>query len=237
VKSVTIIIPCYNEEESIPQLFSHLTQLQNSLQNYESHFIFVDDGSKDRTREELTKNLHKLNNTVIIPHSVNKNLGAALKTGISNAPKCNYLAFLDSDCTYDPSILLTLLEKADNGADIVTVSPYHPQGQVEGVPRWRIFLSKGLSFLYRVMVSNKVFTFTAMVRVIRYDKIANIVTSSNDFSFVAECLINGLRKNYKVVEVPCVLKVRKFGVSKMNLLKTIKAHLRIIKKILLKAEL
>jgi dolichol-phosphate mannosyltransferase len=238
MKTVTIIIPCYNEHESIPQLFTQLTLLNESLKDsFITHYLFVDDGSTDNTYEELSRNIQILKNAEVVRHKVNQNLGAALKTGIKHAPQCDYLAFLDSDCTYEPAILIKLLIEADKGADIVTVSPYHPNGLVEGVPKWRIFLSKGLTFLYRLFVSKNLYTFTAMVRVIRKDKIESILTASNDFSFVAETLIKGVDQGYKIVEVPTVLRVRKFGVSKMNLIKTIKSHIEILKKIILREEL
>lgn len=233
MKSISIIIPCYNEEDSVPQLIEKLQVLERSLKGkYQHSFLFVDDGSKDHTYALLSDQLSKLQSAKIVKHEVNKNLGAALKTGINNSPSCDYLAFLDSDCTYEPQIILSLLKQVEQGNDIATVSPYHPDGLVEGVPEWRLFLSKGLSFLYRLILSTKIYTFTAMVRVIRRDKIQAIISNSNDFSFVAEMLIKGIQLKYKISEVPTVLSIRKFGVSKMNIIKTIKSHLIILIKLL-----
>lgn len=229
MKTISIIIPCYNEEDSVPQLIEKLQELEKSLQGkYQYSFLFVDDGSKDKTYDLLSGQLHRLQSAKIVKHEVNKNLGAALKTGISKSSACDYLAFLDSDCTYEPKIILALLKEVEQGNDIATVSPYHPQGLVEGVPEWRLFLSKGLSFLYRQILSARIYTFTAMVRVIRQDKIQAIINESNDFSFVAKMMIKAIQLKYKIAEVPSVLSVRKFGVSKMNIVKTIKSHLVII---------
>ncbi len=229
MKSVSIIIPCYNEEESLPQLFTKLTDLERRMSGfYQPTFIFVDDGSKDRTFTVLNEQRDVLQSVKIIQHEENKNLGAALKTGIENSTQVDYLVFLDSDCTYEPIVILDLLKKLEEGDDVCTVSPYHPAGRVQGVPEWRLFLSRGLSAIYRLILGTNLFTYTAMVRAIKYDKIFSILSARNDFSFVTELLINAIRCRLKISEVPTTLKVREFGVSKMNVLKTIRSHLSII---------
>lgn len=238
MKKISIIIPCFNEEESIPQLIEKLLELERFLNSkYRYLFLFVDDGSKDHTYRLLSAELPKLHAATIIKHEVNRNLGAALKTGITNSLQSDYVAFLDSDCTYEPKIILDLISKIEEGHDIATVSPYHPSGIVEGVPEWRLYLSRSLSFLYRLILSTNIYTFTAMVRVIRRDKIQAILSERNDFSFVAEMLLKGIQLNYKISEVPAVLKVRKFGVSKMSILKNIKSHLLILFKLLMSNKL
>lgn len=59
-RTVTILIPCYNEEESLPMLFARLTTLSENAQlapddddRIDYRFLFVDDGSKDSTRDEI----------------------------------------------------------------------------------------------------------------------------------------------------------------------------------------
>lgn len=233
VKKLNIIVPCYNEEESICQLFSKLKELELELNNlYEHEIIFIDDGSKDRTFEIITKKLATLKSARIIQHDVNQNLGAALKTGIKNSSKVDYIAFLDSDCTYEPSIIIKLVAEIEAGADLATASPYHPKGRVEGVPEWRLLLSRGLSLIYRILLDKDIYTYTAMVRVMRLEVAQKTFNPRNDFSFVAVVLLNSIRQGFKIIEVPAVLKVRAFGVSKMNVVKTINSHLKIIFRLL-----
>jgi dolichol-phosphate mannosyltransferase len=237
MKNLSIIIPCYNEEDSIPQLITKLEELQKKLPvQYDTTFIFVDDGSSDTTYDLLDKNRSIFPNCLIIRHEVNRNLGAALKTGIQAAPYSDLLAFLDSDCTYEPEVIIGMLKFIEAGADFVTVSPYHPLGSVEGVPEWRLFLSKVLSSMYRVILRSNIHTYTAMVRVIKTQLVNPILSPRNDYSFVAAIFIKAIRLNYKIVEVPTVLKVRQFGVSKINIIKTIKSHFVIIGRLLLGKE-
>jgi dolichol-phosphate mannosyltransferase len=229
MKKIAIIIPLFNEEESIPQLFNKLKILETQIsQKYSCHFIFVDDGSRDNTFLFLTKESQQLRSSEILKHKKNQNLGAALKTGIHGAKDVDYLAFLDSDCTYEPVIIAELLNQLENGYDLATVSPYHPLGVIDGVPPWRLLLSKGLSLIYQLLLNSPFFTYTAMVRAVRMDRISLLLNPKNDFTFVAIFFIKAIHNNLKIVEIPAKLSVRQFGFSKMSILKTIKSHLKII---------
>ena len=55
MKKVSFIIPCYNEEESLPILYQRLNNVANQLNNYKCEFIFINDGSKDKTEEIIEK--------------------------------------------------------------------------------------------------------------------------------------------------------------------------------------
>ena len=227
---VAVIIPSYNEEEALGQLFDKLVNLELKLEHagHETNFIFVDDGSTDQTYHLLGSNCSRFKKTKIIKHEFNQNLGAALKTGIDHALDNDYLAFLDSDCTYEPTIILDLIAKIELGADLVTVSPYHPAGTVEGVPMWRLVLSFGLSSIYRFLLRSRFYTFTAMVRCVRTSCVQSLLGPRNDFSFIAYFFIRAIRAKLVIEEIPATLHIRKFGQSKINLAKTIVSHLSII---------
>lgn len=226
MKSVSVVIPCFNESEGLPKLFSELKKIENL--NYSLHWLFVNDGSTDDTGKKLNEATANWKNSSVVHHQQNRNLGAAIRTGIENAPSSDYIAFLDSDCTYAPSLLLDFFKELDAGADLVTASPYHPKGKVVGVPEWRLLLSKGLSFLYRLLTGYKIYTFTAMVRAMRFSLAKEIISEKNDFSAVAEMLFIACAKKAKIVEVPAVLSVRTTGYSKMKIGRTILAHLGIL---------
>ena len=51
MKKISIIIPAYNEEDSLPYLYERLTKLIDDIKNYEFEILFVNDGSKDKTLE------------------------------------------------------------------------------------------------------------------------------------------------------------------------------------------
>lgn len=232
MRRVVIIIPMFNEAEGIPQLLSKLKELGHVLSGYQLSYIFVDDGSDDGTYEIIKSSLSLFPGSQVLRHEVNQNLGAALKTGLRSVAQCDYVCFLDSDCTYEPVILKSLLEALDRGADLSTVSPYHPKGNVEGVPKWRLALSKCLTAMYRLILRKKIYTFTAMVRAIRFDKMNLLINERNDFTFVAIGMIHAIKQGLTIEEIPATLHVRRFGVSKMKVTKTIISHLLILASLL-----
>ncbi len=234
MKKVAIIIPCFNEEEGIPALQDALLPLQRELQQqYELQWIFVDDGSTDKTFPLLQGLAKNLSSARVQRHEKNKNLGAALRTGLEASAAPDFVAYLDSDCTYDPRILLKLLPMLESGAMLVTASPYHPEGDVVGVPPWRLLLSKGLSLIYRLLTRSTLHTFTAMVRVQRFESVIKTNSDRDDFTYITEVLLNHLRLGLRVEELPATLSTRRFGFSKMKTMRTIFLHLELIKSYLL----
>ncbi len=225
---ISIIIPCYNEAAGLPNLVQQLTPARHKLQReYEVELIFVDDGSTDKTYELLQQYYGKQEQAIILKHQKNQNLGAALKTGFA-AASGDYIAALDSDCTYSPELVYTMVKMIDDNTDIVTVSPYHPQGKVNNVPAYRIFLSKTVSRIYKVLLHSPIYTYTAMVRVYKQEVIKKVPFHSNTFLSVTELMVKSIVQGYKVKELPAELKVRQFGASKMKTLKVIGNHMGLI---------
>lgn len=221
---ISIVIPCYNEEQSIPNLKRELLPVAKELgKKYEIELVFVDDGSKDRTAELLRKEFGSMKNFKLVIHKKNMNLGAAMRTGFGAATG-DLVAAFDSDCTFSPRLMFDFLEKMDEGTDIVIASPYHPLGSLENVPFYRHFLSRGISTMYSLVSGSRLYSFTSLARLYRRDVVKKVKFKSDDFLAVSEILIYALLKGYKAKEVPAVLKTRKYGSSKMSTLKEIFNH-------------
>ena len=233
-QKLSIVIPCYNEEAGLSQLAQQLLPaIQKLSQKYHLEPIFVDDGSTDKTNELLHQHFSQMANVKILKHEKNKNLGAALRTGFAQATG-DLVAVLDSDCTYSPELIVTMVEMINQHTDIVTISPYHPQGKVNNVPSYRIFLSKSVSRLYRLLLRTPIYTYTAMVRIYKKEVIQNVKFEADNFLGVTELLVKAILQGYQVKELPAELNRRKFGVSKMKTipLKVMGNHLSLISKII-----
>lgn len=234
---LSVIIPCFNEAEGLNQLASKLEEFESTFT--EPHgLIFVDDGSSDSTYEKLTK-LYKDRSgkdVKIIKHAKNRGVGAALRTGILNSDG-DYIAAIDSDCTYEPTYLTKMLDIIRREkADIITASPYHPKGSTIGVPGYRLFLSRSLSNLYNLVSKSKFYTYTSMFRIYRKSAIKSINFESNGFLAMAEILIKARKKGFNIIEYPAILKGRECGASSAKTFRLIKEHLSFIIKILRKKE-
>ncbi len=231
--TVSIIVPCYNEEAGLPQLKKRIQPVIATLQNhYDVELVLVDDGSTDNTNTLLRNFFGHIPYVKIVTHARNKNLGGALRTGIAHCTG-DVVAMLDSDCTYDPSVVIDLLKALDADTDIVTASPLHPQGKVIGVPDYRIFLSKTVSRMYKTLLNSKLHTHTAMVRVYRRKVLDTVAFQSNDFLSVTELLAKAILQKYTVKELPYTITVRQYGTSKMRFISVIKSHAQFLSKIVL----
>lgn len=146
---ISIVIPCYNEESALPYLANTLRSVEEELlENYEPNFIFVDDCSKDNTFRKLQELFGDKENVRIIQHETNQGVAAGIMKGLREA-QTEIVCSMDCDCTYDPHELVKMIPLLTDDVDMVTASPYHKKGGVRNVPNWRLFLSKGASWLYR----------------------------------------------------------------------------------------
>lgn len=229
---VSIVIPCFNEESSLPYLANTLVSVEETLSDkYRPSFIFVDDCSTDRTNELLKKLFGAKANFTIVRHEKNRGVAAAIMTGIG-AAKTEIVCSMDCDCTYDPHELKNMIPLLQTDVSLVTASPYHPEGKVLNVPAWRLTLSKGSSFLYRQVLRQKLATYTSCFRVYRKSAVDKLVIEEDGFLGVAELLGKLDIQRKKIVEYPATLAVRLFGYSKMKLLKTILGHLKLLSRLL-----
>ena len=98
--SVTIVIPCYNEEEALPYLANTLRAVEAGLEEsgYKPNFVFVDDQSKDNTFDVLTTLFEKQKNVTILRHETNLGVAAGIMTGL-RAAKTEIVCSMDCDCT------------------------------------------------------------------------------------------------------------------------------------------
>jgi hypothetical protein len=113
-------------------------------------------------------------------------------------------------------------------SDLVTASPYHRAGGVRNVPGWRLFLSKGASWLYRRALRSKLDTYTSCFRVYRRSAVVDLPVGETGFLGIAEMLGRLDLTGGRIVEYPAVLEVRLFGFSKMKTARTVVGHLRLL---------
>jgi dolichol-phosphate mannosyltransferase len=223
---LSIIIPFYNERDNVELLTAGLIPVVRELRRDRSvELVFVDDGSTDGTADLLRQSFGDDAPARIVCHERNRGLGAALRTGIA-AAQGQVIVCSDSDSTYSYSLIPRLLELLTPEVDIVTGSCYHPRGAVENVPAYRVLLSKTASFMYRVILRWDIHTYTCMFRAYRRHVLDTVTFDSDDFLSVTELLANSIRRGYTVRELPCTLRVRRYGQSKAKILRIVRSHLR-----------
>lgn len=225
---VSVVVPCYNEAASLPYLANTLRGVEAQLAaDYDLRFIFVDDGSADASWSALSSLFGGRPNARLLRHERNRGVAAAILTGI-RAAESEVVCSIDCDCTYDPHELQRMIPLLAPGVDLVTASPYHARGEVRNVPRWRLALSRGASFLYRRVLGHKLATYTSCFRVYRRSVVAPLQLDEAGFLGVAELLGKLDVQGARIVEHPATLEVRIFGQSKMRVLSAMLGHLRLL---------
>lgn len=118
MKKVSIIIPCYNEEENIPLIYKALSEVCERLTNYRWEFLFIDDGSKDNSLnllEQLRSADHRVN---FIEMSRNFGKEVAMLAGFDYT-QGDCAIIIDADLQHPPHIISKMLEKWEEGYDDV----------------------------------------------------------------------------------------------------------------------
>ncbi|MCW5959795.1 MAG: DUF3473 domain-containing protein [Pyrinomonadaceae bacterium] len=226
---ISVVIPCYNEVDSLDYLSNTLRSVEEKLnqKGYAPTFIFIDDKSTDDTFNKLHSLFGEIPNVRILQHEVNKGVAGGILTGI-NAATTEIVCSMDCDCTYDPHQLVKMVPMLTDGVDMVTASQYHRKGEVRNVPAWRLVFSKGASVCYRRVLKTKLATYTSCFRVYRRSAMIDLNVEDGGFLGVTEMLGRLDLKGGTIVECPAVLETRLFGASKMNTLRTTFDHLGLL---------
>lgn len=114
MKKISLIIPCYNnEEESLPFFYKEVTTVLSNM-NYDYEFLFVNDGSKDKTLDVLKKYADKDVHVKYFSFSRNFGKEAAMYAGFCNATG-DYVAVMDADLQDPPALLPEMVQILETG--------------------------------------------------------------------------------------------------------------------------
>ena len=217
--SVLVVIPTYNERESLPPIVERLRAAAP-----DAHVLVVDDGSPDGTGE-LADELAEADPRVHVLHRGTKNgLGAAYIAGFKWALERDYgvVVEMDADGSHPPEDLprlLAALPDETTGADLVIGSRYVPGGRVVNWPRRRELLSRGGNLYCRLALGVRINDITAGYRAYRrrvLEKLALDEVASQGYCFQVDLAWRTAQSGFRVVEVPITFTDRELGTSKMN---------------------
>lgn len=118
MKKISIIIPAYNEEEALPALMERITKFADDTKDYDFEFLFVNDGSKDRTIELIKEYREKDKRVCYVDFARNFGKETAMKAGIDYATG-DAVVFLDADLQDPPEVIIEMIKYWEEGYDDV----------------------------------------------------------------------------------------------------------------------
>ena len=113
MKKISLVVPCYNEQEVINLFYAEIQKVKKDFENVEFEIIFVNDGSRDKTLE-LTRSLSKNKDVRYISFSRNFGKEAAMYAGLE-ASTGDYVAIMDADLQDPPALLKEMYEVLESG--------------------------------------------------------------------------------------------------------------------------
>ena len=118
---ISIVVPCYNEEESLPIFYEEIDKVSKEMKNVDFEFMFINDGSKDKTLEILRQLSKKDKRVRYVSFSRNFGKEAGMYAGLKNS-KGDYVAIMDADLQDPPIMVKTMYEDIKNeGYDCVAL--------------------------------------------------------------------------------------------------------------------
>ncbi len=167
---ISLIVPCYNEEESLPILYGALCDVREQVSDREFEFIFVNDGSRDKTAEVIRDLASKDKCVKYVFFSRNFGKEAAMYAGLEKA-QGDYIAILDADMQDPPSLIPSMIESLDKDeADIVAARRVTRKGE----PPIRSFFARSFYKLINKMCD------------------VEIADGARDFRLMKRCVVDAI---------------------------------------------
>lgn len=200
---ISVVIPAYNEAENLPALMEYLEDMLKGVR-YEGEVLIVNDGSTDKTAQILADSSRKYRFLRVLNHPLRRGLTEALETGF-NAARGDIFVFYPADLQYLPNDIPAMIQKIDNGSDIVC-------GWRQGNYGLKKFVSFCYNTLSRILFKVKVHDLNS-VKAFRRE-VVNAITLRRDWH--RYMVVVAASKGFTIDEVKVKLYPRRHGKSKFG---------------------
>lgn len=229
VRKAVVVIPTYNERESIGKALDLVLNLPRKLD-----VLVVDDGSPDGTAD-VVRARPEFNKQVFLLEGGGKaGLGSAYRRGFEWAVKRGYDAAveMDADLSHDPADIPKLLGALEGGAHIAVGSRYLGGISVLNWPQSRLFISTFGGFYVRTLTALPMSDPTSGFKAIRSNVLKDLDWSrvqAEGYAFQIELHHTAWKQGFKITEVPIVFTERREGDSKMSMAISLEAAWRVLR--------
>ena len=229
VTKAVVVIPTYNERESINKALDSVLGLPRKLD-----VLVVDDGSPDGTAEVVRERPEFNKRVFLLTGKGKAGLGTAYRRGFQWALKHGYEAAveMDADLSHDPADIPKLLEGLEQGAHIAVGSRYLGGISVLNWPQSRLFISTFGGFYVRTLTALPMSDPTSGFKAIRADVLRDLnwdKVQAEGYAFQIELHHTAWKQGYTIKEVPIVFTERREGDSKMSMAISLEAAWRVLR--------
>jgi glycosyltransferase involved in cell wall biosynthesis len=210
---VIVVIPCFNEQESILDLVNELTLTAQQITDYKIDYVIVNDCSTDQTKNILIKN--KVN---FLDLPVNLGIGGAMQTGFKYAFLNGYdiAVQMDGDGQHPPSELTKILDCIKNNvSDVAIGSRFIDKEGFQSTQLRRIGITL-ISRLNKVLVGMDIKDCTSGYRALNRKALEVVIKYYPDEYPEPESVILFAFNNIRMAEVPVLMRERQGGVSSIR---------------------
>jgi glycosyltransferase involved in cell wall biosynthesis len=213
---LSIIVPVYNEEDSIPELSLQLEAVLNKIAKERYEVIFIDDGSTDNSYSVIKKVHDRNNKFKAIRFRRNFGKAAALSAGFY-ASKGVIVITMDSDLQDEPEEISNLINKIKEGYDVVSGWKKNRQDPISKTMPSKLFNS-----VTSMVTGLKLHDFNCGLKAYRRDVVKNLNIYGEMHRYIP-ALAHFM--GFKVCEIPVKHNKRKYGKSKYGFSRLIKGYL------------
>jgi dolichol-phosphate mannosyltransferase len=219
---VSVVVPVHYEQEVID---AALLGLEKALER-PAEILVVYDLDEDPTTTVVRSGAARWPRARLVQNDFGRGVLGAMKTGFAHAKGKSVIVFM-ADLSEEPDVIRRLLERADDGYDLVCASRYMRGGAQIGAPRLKSFLSATAGRSLHLLTRLPVHDATNSCRLYSRDLLGSVtIESDGGFEVGLELTVKAYLQGRRLAEVPTTWQERTAGASKFELRKWLPSYLR-----------
>ncbi|MCQ2789924.1 MAG: glycosyltransferase family 2 protein [bacterium] len=205
---LSIIVPCYNEQENIPLILKSFEKVANYG---DIEVIIVNNGSTDNSEQVINENLPLYAFAKSIKVDKNQGYGFGVLSGLKVA-QGEYIGWIHADMQVSPKELIKVLDiiNNENSEKLFIKGSRKNRGLIDS------FITFGMSCFESILFKQKLFDINSQPNIFSRDLLKNLKQAPNDYMLDLFVFKEAINQNYKIIRFPVRFQKRAFGVSSWN---------------------